>query len=69
MTTITLIGLVALAAPVIWSATLYAWIMSTLDEPPPEVGNDDVRDFVIAVWISGFGGGLLVAEALRGLLE
>lgn len=68
MTTLTLIALVALAAPVIWGLSLFAWVMWTLEAPPPEVDDRDVRDIVAAIWISGFGGGLLVAEALRGLL-
>jgi hypothetical protein len=67
VTTITLVALVALAAPVIWGLSLIAWVTWTLEAPPPEVDDQDVRDIVAAIWISGFGGGLLVAEALQAV--
>jgi len=68
VSTFTAIALVALAAPVIWGVSLYAWVMWTLEAPPPEVNHRDALDLVAAIWISGFGGGLLVAEALRSIL-
>lgn len=68
MTTFTLVALVALAAPVIWGLSLFAWVMWTLEAPPPEVDDRDVRDMVAAIWISGMGAGLLIADALRSVL-
>jgi len=68
VSTFTAIALVALAAPVIWGVPLYAWVMWTLEEPPPDVNDKDALDITAAIWISGFGGGLLVAEALRSVL-
>lgn len=68
MSTFTAVALVALAAPVIWGVSLYAWVTWTLEEPPPEVNDKDALDVAASIWISGFGGGLLVAEALRSVL-
>ncbi len=67
VTTFTAVALVALAAPVIWGVSLYAWVTWTMERPPP-ANDKDALDLAVAIWISGFGGGLLVAEALRSVL-